>query len=120
VNSETRGGSACVGPSRFFLVCALLGAALAAGACAAKPNTPHPTLATVWRDYRELPDKRAIAIAGNLRQNRYVVGASGGHATFPDAEAAALRECQARRQKLRQQAACHMYAIGNEIVWQGQ
>jgi hypothetical protein len=46
-----------------------------------------------------------------------VSGASGGHATIPDAEAAALRECAARRLKLRQQAMCHLYAVGDEIVW---
>jgi hypothetical protein len=118
VNPETRGGSTVVGPSRFFLVCLLLGSVLAA-ACAAKPNAPHTALATVWRDYRELPDQRALAIAGDLRQNRYVAGASGGHATIPEAEAGALRECAARRLKLRQQAPCRLYAIGDEIVWPG-
>jgi hypothetical protein len=114
---ETRGGSASAGPSRFFLVCVLVASALAGTACAAKPNAPDPILAKVWRDYRRLPDRRALAIAGNLRQDRFVSGASGGHATIPDAEAAALRECAARRLKLRQQAMCHLYAVGDEIVW---
>jgi len=116
VNPETRGGSAIVDPSRFFFVCALLGAALALAGCAARPNTPHPNLASLWQDYQRLPDQRALAIAGDLRQDRYVAGMSGGHKTLPDAEAAAMRECAARRLKLRQQAACRVYAVGSEIV----
>jgi hypothetical protein len=119
VNPETRGGSAHADSSRFFFVCALLAAALAAAACAAKPNTPDPNLAMVWRDYRKLPEQRALAIAGSLRKDRFVAGASGGHQTMPDAEAAALRECRARRLARRQQAQCQLYAIGDEIIWPG-
>ena len=114
---------ALASPSRFPLPsapafwawnCALL----VAIACASKPR-PDPNLAKVWRDYRRLPDHRVLALAGNLRQDRFVAGASGGYASIPDAEAAALRECRVRRLRQREQAACQIYAIGDEIVWPG-
>jgi hypothetical protein len=123
VNPESRDGSAVAGPSRIFLGSLLriaLGAPLAAAlACAAQPNHPDPNLAEVWRDYRKLPEHRALAIAGNLRQDRWVSAASGGHANVPDAEAAALRECAKRRLHARAQAPCQLYAVGDEIVWPG-
>jgi hypothetical protein len=96
------------------LLCALL-----VISCAADPSKPDPVLSEVWRDYGRLPDQRALAIAGNLRQDRFVAGLSGGHATIPEAEAAALRECGVRRLRARQQAACQIYAIGDRIVWPG-
>ena len=92
---------------------------IAAAACASKPSGPDQSLAAVWRDYRKLPDQRALAIAGNLRQNRWVAGASGGHATIPEAEASALRECGVRRLRARAEAACQLYAVGDQIVWPG-
>ena len=88
-------------------------------ACAADPNRPDPNLAEVWRDYRKMPDRRALAVAGNLRQSRWVSGASGGHATIPEAEAAALHRCAERRLRTRSQAQCQLYAVGDEIVWPG-
>jgi hypothetical protein len=95
-------------------------AAILALACAARsPEAPPGTLAAVWRDYRRLPEHRALAIAGDLRQTRWVSGASGGHATQSAAEESALQECRVRRLRERQQAACQLYAIGDEIVWQG-
>ena len=96
--------------------------ALVAVACAVPersraPN--HPNLSRVWRDYRRLPDRRALAIAGNIEKDRFVAGASGGHATIPQAEAGALRECGERRLRAREEAACKLYAIGEEVVWPG-
>lgn len=97
----------------------LAGAALLALACATnQPRRPDPSLAEVWRDYRKLPDYRALAIAGNFQKNRWVAGFSGGHETSAEAEAAALRECGVRRLRARAEAACQLYAIGDEIVWQ--
>jgi hypothetical protein len=87
--------------------------------CVSKPDPVDPNLAKVWRDYDRLPEHRALAVSGNLRQDRFVSGSSGGHATIPDAEAAALRECDVRRLRMRQQAACKLYAVGDEIVWPG-
>ena len=46
-------------------------------------------------------------------------GASGGNASTAEAEAAAMRECGERRMRMRQQAHCKLYAIGDEVVWPG-
>jgi hypothetical protein len=80
-------------------------------------HRPDPTLSEVWVEYKRLPDQRALAVAGELRQGRWVMGASGGHATSDAAAESALRECQARRAVQRTPAACRLYAVGDEIVW---
>jgi len=85
-------------------------------ACATR-GAPHGELTRVWRDYSALPEQRALAIAGELRQNRWVAGASGGHATPGEAETAALQECARRRLERRMQQACRLYAVGDEVVW---
>jgi hypothetical protein len=51
---------------------------------------------------------------------RWIAGATAGHASAADAEIAALAECRKRRAKRRMQAACTLYAIGNEVVWTGR
>ena len=89
-------------------------------ACASDGAQPPPDLATVWRDFLELPSERALAIAGDPRRDRWVTAASAGHATRERAEAEALSECQIRRQMRRMQAACVLYAVGDEIVWRGR
>lgn len=99
---------------------ALSGALLTAAwlpACASSSPRPHPALARVWRDYESLPPARALALAGQLRRDRWVAGASGGHASPREAEAAALRECRKRRLEQRMQAPCLLYALGDEVVW---
>jgi hypothetical protein len=73
-----------------------------------------------WRDYLALPAQRAIAIAGNPRRDRWVVGASSGLETRAQAESEALFECQRRRGLRRIQAECVLYAVGDEIVWRGR
>ncbi len=93
-------------------------AALPVG-CASSDALPHPDLAPVWRDYLALPAERALAIAGDPRRDRWVAGASSGHDTRNRAESEALRECQKRRGMRRMQAACVLYAVGDEIVWRG-
>jgi hypothetical protein len=85
-------------------------------ACASSPPA-HAELAPVWRSYREMPAERALAIAGELRRDHWVAGASGGHASRADAEAAALAECSRRRAQRRMQAPCALYAVGDEVVW---
>jgi len=93
--------------------------------CAASGPTsesavPHPALKALWRDYRQLPAHRALAIAGDLSRQRWIAGATGGRASPGEAEAAALRECRKQRAKARMQDACVLYAIGNELVWTGR
>jgi hypothetical protein len=85
-------------------------------ACATH-RAEHRELESVWRDYRALPDQRALAIAGVIERNSLVAGASGGHASSDAARAGALRECQLRRQRMRMQHPCRVYAVGDEVVW---
>jgi hypothetical protein len=98
-------------------------AAVAAGAlfsgCASYHRAPHPDLARVWRSFLALPEERALMIAGDPRRDLWVVGASGGHASPEEAEDSARAECMQRRAQRRIQAACQLYAIGEEIVWVG-
>jgi hypothetical protein len=96
-------------------LCALL----LGGACASDGVEPHPRLAAVWRGYQTLPDERALAIAGDPRRDRWVSAASGGHGSIGAAEESALRMCRSRRAARRMRAACQLYAVGEEIVWQG-
>jgi hypothetical protein len=58
-----------------------------------------------------------MAIAGDPRRDRWVVGASGGHASPSEAAADALLRCRLRREARRIQDACVLYAVGDEIVW---
>ena len=89
-------------------------------ACAWRdPDLPHPDLAELWRDYKALPEHRALAIAGDYRRDRWVAGASGRHASSQDAKTEALRECEKRRVERRFRAACLLYAVGDEVVWTG-
>jgi hypothetical protein len=94
-------------------------AALGLGSCTTR-GAQHEALTRVWSDYSELPDQRALAIAGELERNeRWVAGASGGHASRRDAEEGALHECARRRQEQRMQDACRLYAVGDQVVWPG-
>jgi hypothetical protein len=94
-------------------------AALLLLGCASDRASPHPDLVPAWRDFLALPAERALAIAGDPRRDRWVAGASGGHATRGQAEAAALLECRRRREMRRMRASCALYAVGDEIVWRG-
>ena len=88
--------------------------------CASDGASPHTDLATVWRDFLALPEQRALAIAGDPARDRWVTGASGGHATRETAETEALAACRIRRGIRRLQAECVLYAVGDEIVWRGR
>jgi len=89
-------------------------------ACATDRTSHHPDLASVWRDFLTLPAERALAIAGDPRRDRWVTAASAGHATRKQAEADALAQCRVRREMRRMQAACVLYAVGDEIVWRSR
>ncbi len=89
-------------------------------ACASDGVSPPPDLAVAWRDFVAMPAQRAMAIAGDPQRDRWVFGASGGHATRGQAEAEAIRQCRVRRGMRRMQAACVLYAVGDEIVWRGR
>ncbi len=87
--------------------------------CASDAPSPHESLAAVWTAYQELQDERALAIAGDPRRHRWVSAASGGHDLRSEAEEGALTGCRSRRAARRMQAACVLYAVGDEIVWDG-
>ena len=99
--------------------CAILASlALLQIACASDGDfVPHPDLAPVWKEFLAMPAERAMAIAGDPRRDRWVIGATGGHAERAEAEAEAIRQCKARRGVRRMQAPCVLYAVNNEIVW---
>jgi len=88
-------------------------------ACAYAGPLPHPNLEPTWRDYLALPAERALVVAGDPRGDRWVTGYSGGNATRDQAEAEALVKCKRLRGFYRLQAPCLLYAVGDEIVWQG-
>jgi hypothetical protein len=58
-----------------------------------------------------------MAIAGDPLRDRWVSGASGGHASRDAAKEQALGECLRRRAQRRMMAPCELYAVGDEIVW---
>ena len=89
-------------------------------ACASSGPSPHSALTATWREYQTLPQQRALAIAGNPDHELWVTGATGGHATREQAEAEAIAQCKIRRAARRMQAACVLYAVGDEIVWRGR
>ncbi len=98
----------------------LAGLACAQLACASSGPGPPAPLKRLWREYLELPDQRALAIAGDPETSRWVAGASGGHGSRDEAEQEALAECKRRRALRRMQAPCRLYAVGDEIVWEAR
>ena len=98
------------------MICA---AALFAFGCTSTPAKVDANLSAVWKEYRELPDARALAVAGNPRGDRFVAGLSGGHASSDEAAKSALRECGERRHRMMMPHACKLYAVGDDVVWSG-
>jgi hypothetical protein len=101
-------------PQRATLV--LAGCLSLLSACASGPR-PHAGLTRLWREFLELPDQRALALAGDPGTSRWVAGAAGGYASREEAEADALAECARRRAMRRFQDPCRLYGVGSEIVW---
>jgi hypothetical protein len=87
-------------------------------ACVSDGVSPHPKLAAVWKSYQKLPAVRALAIAGDPRRDRWISAASGGHAELSEAVEGALIGCRSRRAARRMRAACVLYAVEDEIVWE--
>jgi len=84
--------------------------------CAGPRIPPHPKLDRLWRHYVELPDERAIVVAGDPRK-LWVAGSAGGASTSEEAERRARIECKRRRVARRLPGLCRTYALGDEIVW---
>jgi hypothetical protein len=81
------------------------------------PRFESSQLAALWNDYSAMQGERALAIAGDLRLNRWVAGVAAGRETMSEAKSIALQECAVRRQRQRMQDPCRIYAEGDEIVW---
>jgi hypothetical protein len=93
-------------------------AALPPVACATGARTqPHRGIAALWRDYQDMPPRRALALAGDP-DNNWVAASSGGHTSQREAEQTVLAVCRGRRAARRMQAPCRLYASGDEIVWE--
>jgi hypothetical protein len=102
-------------------VCGWIVGCAAPGAGAGSGSAePHPALKELWRDYRQLREHSALAIAGDLSRGRWVAGAAGGQPSSADAEVEALVECRKQRAMKRMQDACTLYAVGNEVVRTGR
>ena len=99
-----------------FLKCLLLMWALGllSPACTSSGVARDGEFASVWRDYSSLPQHRAIALAGDLRRSRWVIGMAGGLPSSELAIEAALRSCQKQRGRRRMQDPCKIYAVGAE------
>ena len=103
-------------PSSRLLLACTAGLATLAVSCATTRTEPHPKMESMWRDYGEMPDQRALAIAGDP-EGRWVGAATGGHSTLAKAEAGALEQCEERRARRRLPGPCRVYARGAKIIW---
>lgn len=91
-------------------------------ACAGTPSYqkhPQPNLEATWDEYVDLPDHKAIVVAGSLRGSRWVAAVVAKQPDAARALEAAMTECGKRRTTSRVQAQCVPYAEGEKIVWRG-
>ncbi len=93
-----------------------LGAASVLVACGTPRVPPHPNLDRFWRYYVELPDQRALVLAGDPKR-LWVAGSAGGAETLSQAEERATQECKRRRLLRRLPGLCRTYALGDQIIW---
>ena len=93
----------------------LVGWGCCLSACAERQQLPYPDLRGLWVRFLELPDERALAIAGDGRV-RWIGEISGGHPSRAEAEQSALAACNEKRLRRRMRAACRVYAVGDEVV----
>ena len=101
---------------RLVICAALLATVCACGSVLGTRIPPHRGLDRIWRQYSELPPKRALAIAGDPNE-LWVGAAAGGAQAQVDASDRALEECRSRRAERRMQAPCLLYAVGDDILW---
>jgi len=97
---------------------ALALAAFAPAACRLPPTQtqPHESLATLWRQYQQLPTRRALALAGDP-ERAWVAAMAGAATEQQDAIDVALARCRQKRKEHRMQAPCRLYAVDDEVVW---
>ena len=97
------------------LAAVVLCAAVAVG-CQIPPPQPHTSLEPLWRDFEKLPQKRALALAGDP-DKAWVAAMAGGAESQQDAIDVALEGCRRKRLDRRLRAPCLVYAVDDEIVW---
>ncbi len=85
-------------------------------ACGGPRVPPHPNLDRIWRSYVELPDERALVLAGDPKR-LWVGGSAGGAESPSQAEERATQECKRRRLLRRVPGLCRTYALGDRIIW---
>jgi hypothetical protein len=87
---------------------------LATASCTASKTSLNGEFASVWHQYTTLQQHRAIAVAGEISKNRWVVGMAGSAPSANAAIEAALRECRKQRALKRMKDSCRIYAVGNK------
>jgi len=78
------------------------------------PRAESSSFTPIWRDYTRLASHRALATAGRLEGNRWVVGIAAGMPSAAAASEKALDECRKQRRQRRMQSQCVVYAVENE------
>ena len=88
---------------------------LVASSCSTTSAESKGEFSSAWHQYTALQRHRAIAVAGELSRNRWVVGMAGSARSEDAAIEAALGECQKQRALMRMKDACRTYAVGEKL-----
>ena len=94
-----------------------LAALIAADGCSSKPKPMGVELQketrfqSEWKKYLELPQYKAIAVAGDIN-GVYASGVSQGQSDWQVAVIEALKQCEARRKERGITQPCSTFAIG--------
>jgi hypothetical protein len=81
--------------------------------------TPHPSrFEREFQQYLSLPPHKVFVIAGDP-EDRFVYGYGYKARSDDEAKDTGMEQCNIRKQSLSTRSECVVYAIGNEVVWQG-
>lgn len=86
-----------------------------ATSCSTTSAEPRGAFASAWHQYEMLQRHRAIAVAGEIDRNRWVVGMAGSARSADAAIEAALGECRKQRAQKRMKDSCKIYAVGDQL-----
>lgn len=89
-----------------------LGLLIAACATENRPHAETRAFKELWGRYANLPDHRALAVAGRVDSNRWVASIVGGLPTTQAAEQKSLIECRKKKRTARMASKCRLFAIG--------
>lgn len=85
------------------------------------PGTP-PERSRLERElarYRSLPRQKAFAVASG-EDGRFAYGYGYGFTGMPMARDRAIEQCNVRRASLGIEGECHLFAVGDRVVGQGE